>query len=324
MAKKPKVKQVFIDASGNVNNYKGSAMEQRVNEGRQRIQQEKQQKTLQTSPAKVANNRNLTDIRTVDTVNNFNNLTQSKNKELSKTNDNVVDNVKFLGKSAKTGAVGAVTGIADVPLQETQNALAKGKKLKTPTDIVKNSTKGVIKALNPTAGILFDVYDNIKRNLKGEKKSFTQSALDSYQSLYNSTNPFEPIKDELTSLGAIKPDLDKKVAGAREKLNAPAEKMSQELAEEAKQYSGLTKTLGTGMQQVGFMSPSILTAAITKDPQLALYGVMGASAKGSSTREAELAGADLDTAIKMGNVKAAGEVVSENLTGGLNVFGKGA
>ncbi len=276
-------------------------------------------KNVNTQDTRVQFDKNrsfndVKDIRTVDTV----------NKKKSKTNDNVVDNVKFLGKSAKTGAVGALTGIADVPLQETQNALTKGKKLKTPTDIVKNSTKGVIKALNPTAGILFDVYDNIKRNLKGEKKSFTQSALDSYQSIYNSTNPFEPIKDELTSLGAIKPDLDKKVAGAREKLNAPAEKMSQELAEEAKQYSGLTKTLGTGMQQVGFMSPSILTAAITKDPQLALYGVMGASAKGSSTREAELAGADLDTAIKMGNVKAAGEVVSENLTGGLNVFGKGA
>lgn len=254
------------------------------------------------------------DIRTVDTV----------NKKKSTTNDNVVDNVKFLGKSAKTGAVGAVTGIADVPLQETQNALEKGKNLKTPMDIVKNSTKGVIKGLSPSVGLLFDAYDKIKSNLKGERKNFAQSALDSYQSLYNATNPFEPVKDELTSLGAINPNLDKKVAKAREKLNAPAEKMSQELAEEAKQYSGLTKTLGTGMQQVGFMSPSILTAAITKDPQLALYGVMGASAKGSSTREAELAGADLDTAIKMGNVKAAGEVISENLTGGLNVFGKGA
>jgi hypothetical protein len=287
------------------------------------------------------------DIRTVDTV----------NKKKSTTNDNVVDNVKFLGKSAKAGAVSSLTGIADVPLQETQNALEKGKNLKTPMDIVKNSTKGVIKGLSPSVGLLFDAYDKIKSNLKGERKNLSQAVADSYQSLYNATNPFEPVKDELTSLGAINPNLDEKVAGVREKLNAPAEKMRQEVAEEAKNYSGVTNLLGSGMQTVGNMAPSIAATIATKNPKFALYGVMGASAKGSATREAELAyqqmineqiqkinsmpegeernkeveklnklqkDATLDNAIKIGNVKAAGEVISENLTGGLNVFGKGA
>lgn len=248
-------------------------------------------------------------------------LTYQPKETTTSSDKNILDNVNYLKKNLYGGTLGALTGIADVPLQETQNALQKGENIKTQKDLVKQAGKTLAKTLSPTIGSVIDTYENAKSK---EKKNLIQSALDSYQGIYNATNPFTGVKEALTGIGALNTGLDEKVANVREDLNRPAEEYREKLAEESQNYGKVTNMLGTGMQQVGYMVPSIVATAITKNPELGLYGVMGASAKGSSTREAELAGADLDTAIKIGNAKAAGEVLSENLTGGLNVFGKGA
>ena len=62
---------------------------------------------------------------------------------------------------------------------------------------------------------------------------------------------------------------------------------------------------------------------ITRNTNVGL-ATMGLSSKGQSTQEALNKGAELDKAVKIGNTKAMIEVGTEMLTGGVNIFGKGA
>ena len=74
---------------------------------------------------------------------------------------------------------------------------------------------------------------------------------------------------------------------------------------------------------VGNMVPSIAASAITQNPSIGLT-TMGISAKGQATQEALDKGADLDKAVKIGNTKGMIEIGTEMLSGGVNIFGKGA
>jgi len=99
--------------------------------------------------------------------------------------------------------------------------------------------------------------------------------------------------------------------------------MNQNIAEESENYGKITQTAGQIGQVVGNMAPSIIASAVTKNPTISL-ATMGLSSKGQATQEALDKGATLDEAVKIGDTKAMIEVGTEMLTGGVNIFGKGA
>lgn len=123
--------------------------------------------------------------------------------------------------------------------------------------------------------------------------------------------------------GSINKNAGEKVLDVNNKISEPIKQLNQNLAEEGENYGEITRTAGQVGQVVGNMVPSIVTSAITKSPALSLT-TMGLSAKGQSTQEALDKGATLDEAVKIGDTKAMIEVGTEMLTGGINIFGKGA
>lgn len=256
-----------------------------------------------------------------------NNITRKKQKEESKS---FLDNAAYIGKKGLSGALSGITGIADAGLQEIQNSLKKGENIKSTKDLEKQTALSVVESFIPIVGQLQkqkETNDRIKEIWKNKDKSTTSkivnTALETITGGSESMSNLKGVKDSLTSLGAVDNSLDEKVQKVQKKVDKPSEKYQKKLEKERGNYSNTANFLGDAMQSVGNMAPSLAATALSKNPNLGI-ATMAASAKGQSTKEALQNGADLDTAIKIGNAKALTEVATEKMTGGLNFLGKGA
>lgn len=95
------------------------------------------------------------------------------------------------------------------------------------------------------------------------------------------------------------------------------------LSKEAENHGKITQFAGEVGQAVGGMAPALATAAVTKNPNLAL-GIMSASAGGSQAREALESGATIDQAYSALITTATKEALIEKIAGGIPGLGKGA
>lgn len=124
------------------------------------------------------------------------------------------------------------------------------------------------------------------------------------------------------TMGKMYPEQTKEaVKQVNEAISEPLRNMQEKLDEEGANYGKVTQVLGDVGQNLGNMGVSA-TAGVVAGPEAGL-ATMAVSARGRSTAEAMEKGASLEEAVEIGNMKAAVEVGTEKLTGGVNVFGKG-
>ena len=241
----------------------------------------------------------------------------------------------YIGKNFIGGMLSGGSGIITSETSEIKNSIEKSKKESTAKNIidlfdtamdVANPAKAVRKYLSNTAE---NVYDNVTDDKKTTKQKLGSIATKQVTLGKNMINPTSPVAQKTIQLEANligKKNADK-VYNAVDKVenavNEPARKYNEKLQEEAGNYGVVTQKLGEAANVVGNMAPSVATSVVTKNPNLGLQ-VMGASAKGNAIKEALAQGADLDQAIDIGNTKGAIEIGTEMLSGGVNVFGKGA
>ena len=95
------------------------------------------------------------------------------------------------------------------------------------------------------------------------------------------------------------------------------------LSKEAENHGKITQLAGEVGQAVGGMTPALATAAVTKNPNLAL-GIVSASAGGSQAREALESGATIDQAYNTLITTATKEALVEKIAGGIPALGSGA
>lgn len=253
-----------------------------------------------------------------------------KNYDWSKAPSDLGQRAGYVGKQLGSGLFRAGTSIVDAPLQEVQNDLETGtKRDKNWYDKNALLTLGSL-LINPDL-ILVAKQGSKLFDKEYQKKNTMDKILDNVNDIVESSQP-QGLKEAVRTYGTF----DKQVLGGKapkniEKLsntiNKPSEDFQKSLEKESLKYKddplNATNLIGGAAQSVGFMGPSILASAVTKDPSLSL-ATMGVAAKGASTREALDKGMDLNKAIKIGNAKALTEVGTEMLTGGVNIFGKGA
>lgn len=257
---------------------------------------------------------------------------KSPTTKKSKEDKSFLDNLGYIGKNLGAGVVGGLTGLVKSGTTEVKNNLKKSEKegfFKNALDLFDASQN----ILNPTKGFAELTKNNIKNiyeNVTDKKKTKTQKVTDiALSGLTEAANTFVPGKklaDEAVQLygNAIGSEKAEKAVDKFDKFaSKPYEDLSENIRKESDQYGGKTQLAGTVANVVGNMGPSIAATMLTKNPNIGL-GVMGVSAKGSATQEALNRGADLEQAIKIGNAKGMIEVGTEMLTGGVNIFGKGA
>ena len=253
----------------------------------------------------------------------LNKISALEHKENDKKS--ILDDAGYIYKNLKAGFKGALTGAAKSVTTEIQNNLEKGENEKKS---LLSSAGNLYKTTNPGVAIIMDGIENSKKLLEDKKSSIPQKivkgTMDSVSSLLNNTTPLKRGVDEaIQMIGKNNPDTKNIIKNLDEKISEPYNKLQKEIAEESQQYSKATQLFGNVANVVGNMGPSIALTAVTKNPTIGL-AAMGVSAKGQATQEALNKGADLDEAIKIGNTKGMIEVGTEMLSGGVNIFGKGA
>lgn len=234
------------------------------------------------------------------------------------------DRISYILRQGGTGIYGGISGIAESATTEAANEVKKGgneSKLGQIVDVL-NET---VKLTNPTLSlstpkvIKNNKKGNVLENIIGNVNNATTGAVNSI--------PGKSFIDELMqSVGAFSGNADVAsdiVMSAGSKISEPYYKKQEELNEEGKKYGKSTQILGQASNVVGRMVPSIAATYATKNPNVGL-ATMGLSAKGSATTEALKRGAELDEAVKIGDTKGMVEIGTEMLTGGMNIFGKGA
>lgn len=255
-----------------------------------------------------------------------------KQKTINKSN-NLLNKVGYVAKKGGTGILSGITGIAQAGLTDTANNLQKGND-KSGVEVATNLLEATSGILNP-----IQTYNKYIRNLPNmigntiktinDKDSNTIQKVTSLGTTALSdalsNNTARNILDSGVQLaGKILPsNASEKTLEINQKISEPIDKINQNLYLEGQNYDKATQFIGDATQSVGNMMPSIAATAITKNPNIGLL-TMGISAKGQSTQEALNKGATLNEAIKIGDTKGAIEVATEMLTGGVNVFGKGA
>lgn len=260
-----------------------------------------------------------------------------REKRTGKKDPTIADREALYAKSGAAGAVKGGTGIVDAPLQEGQAALEKGKKIKTKKQLEGQAIKTVASAVNPYLTTLYDsvvdplIHGGKKKKEKSNKKNdIVGNVLNATGKSLGMVSDMGPastkgIKEALTGYGAVDKSAAKKVKNIRKSVYKPSEYMDKEVQKQldSYNYNDLDKTVSGVTGIVGNMAPSVVATLATKNPNIGL-ATMGASVKGQATKEAEDKGKSLDEAINIGNAKAGIEVGTEMLTGGLNIFGKGA
>lgn len=273
--------------------------------------------------------------RTQPKINNQNKQNEEiKIEQKSTTNsDNLINKIGYVLKKGGTGILSGITGMAQAGLTDTANNLQKGNN-KSGVEVANNlleTTSGIlnpmqnynkyIKNLPSMIGNTINTINDKDSNTIEKITSLGTTALSDALS----NNTARNILDSGVQLaGKILPsDVSEKTLEINKNISEPIDKINQNLYLEGQNYDKATQFIGDATQSVGNMVPSIVATAITKNPNIGLL-TMGISAKGQSTQEALNKGATLNEAIKIGDTKGAIEVATEMLTGGVNVFGKGA
>ena len=256
--------------------------------------------------------------------------TRAKNKKENKKT--ILDDIGYTAKSLGTGIIGGLTGLAKAGTTEIQNELQKGSdEKKSVLDNIKDIIGVTQKISNPLSTLPKTAIDNFI----SAKNTFTDKDSTPFEKLINHVNnsvtsaldtalPFKGAIDEtLQMIGSLNPDAKDKIKNIDEKISTPYNNLQKSLSEESQKYNSITQMAGNIANVVGNMVPSIAASAITQNPSIGLT-TMGISAKGQATQEALDKGADLDKAVKIGNTKGMIEIGTEMLSGGVNIFGKGA
>ena len=233
----------------------------------------------------------------------------------------------YLGRTAKTRAKKGTIAIADAALQEAQNDLQKGEKLKTTGDKIAKFASAILNS-NPEQGMrtaISKAMANSREIWKDKDKNALQkyvgTVLEGSQAI--STGSTQGLKDITELAGSLDKNLDEKVAKAQQKLDAPVNKELEQLEQEKYNYGKGMRRAADIVGTTANMAPGIATSIITRNPELGILP-MGLSAKGQTTERALQQGADLDTAVKMGSASGLVEIGTEQLSGlGLGIFGKG-
>ena len=240
----------------------------------------------------------------------------SKKKDAS-----LLEKVGYTAKEAGAGVVSGLTGIGTALTTELADNLRQGNERDT-SDVFGDLLLGVF---SPATYLGKKTVESFKNNFGDDTKTTKQKIVGSILDAGpNSMEAMLPVENMIKATGTILPNtVDDKVMELGEAIQAPSNRLRESLDKEAAQYGTGWQTAGQVGNVVGNMIPSIAATVLTKNPTVGM-ATMGISAKGNSTTEALKRGADLEQAVKIGNAKAAVEVGAEMLTGGLNIFGKGA
>lgn len=304
---------------------------------------EVQSKVVEVDKSKITNTNNRANL-SKSTINNMQkvntNLNNSEitkqfnqaykkdtwNRVLNRTNQ-IMNDTKYVGKKTGAGVISGLTGIPQAIITDTANQMQKGQNNKS----FKNIQDLIISITNPKLAIAKSMAETAKENndiLKDKDKNFIEKLSGiATNTVSDASNVIIPGKQQINSLnkliGGIVPQADEQLLELNEKISEPSKKINEKLEQERSQHGKVAQTLGDVGQVVGNMVPSIATSVVTKNPTLGL-ATMGVSAKGQSTQEALNKGASLDEAVRIGDTKAMVEIGTEMLTGGVNIFGKGA
>lgn len=234
------------------------------------------------------------------------------------------DNAKFVLKKAGSGILGGLNGIVKAGSSELQNNMQKGEDknvLQSAGDVFGSFVGAPLKTATlpfKTAKQTFDIITDKNTNpIQKAQKLVIDTPTKAFNSL-----PFKDQFNKATELiGSINNNADDTVRNVADYITSPYKEIEDRLQEESKKYDEKTNLAGNVAGAVGYMVPSI-AASVVAGPAAGL-ATTGISAKGTATEEALQKGADLDTAVKVGNIKGITEVGTEMLTGGVNFFGKG-
>lgn len=269
---------------------------------------------------------------TTNTTLNRTKYTAGKVPGATKQDKSFLENAGYVGKKFGSGILGGISGLYEGVAYEAVNNIKKSEEedkgfLGQLTDLFETTSY----ILNPTKGIkegFSDFLSDSKETLKDKDASVLEKGIglvNNATSAMVNSNPYKKMADEyVQTMTELVPGItSEKAMDFYQKPIKPVYELRDDLAEESQEYGKATQTIGDVADVVGRMVPSIATTMLTKDPSYGM-AVMGLSTKGSSTTEALNRGAELDEAVKIGNTKAMIEVGAEMMTGGLNIFGKGA
>lgn len=243
----------------------------------------------------------------------------------------ILDPLSFIGEKTIAGTFRNIVGIPQAGLTDIANNLEKGEQKSTSestTDFL-TSLLSFTNPLQPLNNAIKNVPENISNTidiLKDKDKTVNEKISDIGLNASNEALEIIPGKDFMDNAiqlaGNIgSEDIKDTVLDVNNKISEPIENWEEELAEESMQYGDVINTIANVGGAVGGMIPSIAMATV--NPALGL-SEMGVSVKGQATQEALKKGAKLNEAVKIGNAKGMAEVGTEMLSGGINIFGKGA
>ena len=307
-------------------------------EFKKKKEQDEYEKSIFSSKSKSIDKSNETE--TISSWQKFKEEKENKDKQSGyKNSENkkedkktILDDIGYTAKSLGTGIIGGLTGLAKAGTTEIQNELQKGAdEKKSVLDNIKDIIEVTQKISNPLRTSPKTAIDNFI----SAKNTFADKDSNPYEKLINHVNnsitsaldtalPFKGAIDEtIQIIGNLNPNAKDKIKNIDEKISTPYNNLQKSLSEESQKYNSITQMAGNVANVVGNMVPSIAASAITQNPSIGL-ATMGISAKGQATQEALDRGAELDKAVKIGNTKGMIEIGTEMLSGGVNIFGKGA
>lgn len=307
-------------------------------EFKKKKEQDEYEKSIFSSKSKSIDKSNETE--TISSWQKFKEEKENKDKQSGyKNSENkkedkktILDDIGYTAKSLGTGIIGGLTGLAKAGTTETQNELQKGAdEKKSVLDNIKDIIEVTQKISNPLRTSPKTAIDNFI----SAKNTFADKDSNPYEKLINHVNnsitsaldtalPFKGAIDEtIQIIGNLNPNAKDKIKNIDEKISTPYNNLQKSLSEESQKYNSITQMAGNVANVVGNMVPSIAASAITQNPSIGL-ATMGISAKGQATQEALDRGAELDKAVKIGNTKGMIEIGTEMLSGGVNIFSKGA
>ncbi len=307
-------------------------------EFKKKKEQDEYEKSISSSRSKSIDK--TAETETISSWQKFKEEKENKDKQSSyKNSENkkedkktILDDIGYTAKSLGTGIIGGLTGLAKAGTTEIQNELQKGAdEKKSVLDNIKDIIGVTQKISNPLSTLPKTAIDNFISAIN----TFADNDNTPFEKIINHVNnsvtsaldtalPFKGAIDEtIQMIGSLNPNAKDKIKNIDEKISTPYNNLQKSLSEESQKYNSITQMAGNVANVAGNMVPSIAATAITKNPSIGLV-TMGISAKGQATQEALDKGADLDKAVKIGNTKGMIEIGTEMLSGGVNIFGKGA
>ena len=252
-----------------------------------------------------------------------------KQNEAAKSLGNAVE---YTAKKTGLGAVQGITGFVDAPMQNVQEGVRRAQN----KSVIDNAKNLIVKnALPGNLGRIPDTMNDINQILVDPNKKGWQKAVNAGMELVNSFSLAGKLEDAGQLYGVAQQILgrnaEKDIQKTREVVNKPSEELTKVVEKDRDKLGKAGQIAGDTGQVVGNMIPAITASILTGGAggsaaaqQAASLFTMGVSAKGQATREAEQRGADLSTANNIGMIKGLTEVLTEKISGGVKLFGKGS